>query len=66
MQSRIILTLKANLDSLGWDAMIKLASDAGVDVTTLYGWRAGYVEQPRIDTICKVANQLGLKLTLRP
>lgn len=43
-----------------------IAFNAGVHYTTLYNWRVGKTRAPRIDTVVKVANELGYAVELVP
>lgn len=40
-----------------------LAETAKVSASTLNGWASGKVKNPRLDTICRVAEALGYRLT---
>lgn len=41
-----------------------LAVKAQVDSSTLYNWKAGRVISPRLDTLSRVARELGYNITL--
>lgn len=64
-RTEVFLQIIAELWRLDDSQIRKLADDAGVHYMTLYSWRYARTTHPRINTLVKVAAQLGYELTLK-
>lgn len=63
---RIFSQILVMLWGLNGEAEMKeLAKASTVGVSTLYAWKSGYTQTPRIDTLTKVAKAMGYEIVLK-